>query len=83
MIDEAKRHGHCVTCNALLLPVAVRVAIPDSVRTAPAATWNAAFAQAYSKVFLMPSVLDDAFPPVNTKVSSATSDHPVGASSWA
>ena len=24
---EAKRHGHCVTCNALLLPEAVRVAL--------------------------------------------------------
>jgi len=26
-METARRHGHCVTCNALLLPEAVRVAI--------------------------------------------------------
>jgi hypothetical protein len=57
--------------------------IPDSVRTPPTESFRAERPQLCSRVFLNPNVLDDAFPAVKTKVSSATSFHAGGGASWA
>jgi hypothetical protein len=63
--------------------VADLVVIPVLVRTPPASNLNAERGQTYSKVFFRPKVLEEAFPWVRTKVSSATSDPPRALSSCA